>query len=77
MYVLVLYDPNKVLFNFFKISRNLVKCVNLSGVNLSGTTVSGVYYLLKSSDEMADVDGENYKYFELARSAKGKGYLFV
>ena len=45
MYVLVLYDPNKVLFNFFKISRNLVKCVNLSGVNLSGTTVYTAYAL--------------------------------
>ena len=31
-------NPNKV-FNFFKILRNLVKCVNLWSVNLWETTV--------------------------------------
>ena len=54
MYVLVLYDPNKVLFNFFKISRNLVKCVNLSGVNLSGTTV---YIICLSTRSNPELDG--------------------
>ena len=40
MKFLVLYNPNKVLlFFFFQISRNFGKCVNLSGVNLSGRTV--------------------------------------
>ena len=50
-------------------------CFNRFCIDEDGAfELSGVYSLLKSSDEMADVDGENYKYFELARSTKGKGY---